>query len=375
MNRLILIIDPRNLIFGNTSTLSRHKIYSEALLKVTQDGFRLGVISFHSQKSFSIELIDNLYSIKIPRSLIFRRHVQKRFATEYSALFDTHLLIAGDPWESFLSAVLFSKMIRRKTRIQVQAHGDIGNRMWITLNWRNRIRSLFASFTLKSAKEIRATTELQAKQLSSQYGVDPKRIIVVPVPSFYFSDEIVLTLKSARPNTLGLVGRIEHDRGLDTFVGLIRKLAQVNHNFSVVVVGSGNSRDKLENELAQFLPPSRISFLGNIDPVNMREAWNKLGVLVSCAPAESYGRAMRESLVHGIPVWATESSGAIDLLKTAEDGMEILNITASAEELNEAFGKLLDRSIDARLQAALVNSDQQVISKLVSSWLEAPVSG
>ena len=375
MKKLILIIDPRNLIFGNPSTLSRHKVYSEMLLKVTHDGFKLGVISFHSQKSFSIDLIDNIYSIKIPRSLIFRKHVQKRFANEYSALFDTHLLIAGDPWESFLSAILFSKMIRKKTRIQVQAHGDIGNRIWITLNWRNRIRSLLASLTLKSATEIRATTELQAKQLSSQYGVDPKRIFVIPVPSFYFSDEIAPTLKSARPNTLGLVGRIDQDRGLDTFVGLIRKLAQVNHNFSVVVVGSGNSRDKLENELAQFLPQSRISFLGNIDPVNMREAWNKLGVLVSCAPAESYGRAMRESLVHGIPVWATQSSGATDLFKTAGDGMEILKITASAEELNEAFGKLLDRSIDARLQAALVNSDQQVISKLVSSWLEAPVSG
>lgn len=375
VNKLILIIDPRNLIFGNTSTLSRHKVYSEILSKVTQDGLKLGVISFHSRKSFSIELIDNLYSIKIPRSLIFRRHIQNRFTTEYNVLFDTHLLIAGDPWESFLSAVLFSKMIRRKTRIQVQAHGDIGNRIWITLNWRNRIRSLFASLSLKCATEIRATTELQAIHLSSQYGVDPKKIFVIPVPSFYFSDEMALTLKSARPNTLGLVGRIEHDRGLDTFVTLTRKLAQVNHNFSVVIVGSGNSRDKLENELAQFLPQSRISFLGNINPVNMREAWNKLGVLVSCAPAESYGRAMRESLVHGVPVWATQSSGAIELFKTAGGGMEILNITASSEELDETFGKLLERTIDARLQAALVNSDQEVISKLVSSWLEAPVSG
>ena len=374
MIKLILIIDPRNLIFGNASTLNRHKVYSEFLMKVTQDGLKLGVISFHSRSGFSIELIDNLYSIKIPRDLIFRRQVQKRFVSEYNALFNTYLLIAGDPWESFLSAVLFSKMTSRNSRIQVQAHGDIGNRLWINLNWRNKIRSYFAYLTLKSATEIRATTELQAKQLTSHYGVDPKKIIVIPVPSFYFSDAVAPTLNSARPNTLGLVGRIEHDRGLDTFVELIKKLAQVNHDFSVVLVGSGNSRDKLENELARFLPQNRISFLGNFDPVNMREAWNKLGVLVSCAPAESYGRAMRESLVHGIPVWATQSSGAIDLFKIAGDGMEILDVTDSAEELNETFGQLLDRSIDARLQAALVKSDHQVISKLVSSWLAAPVS-
>jgi glycosyltransferase involved in cell wall biosynthesis len=373
--KLILIVDPRNLIFGNVSTLNRHKVYSETLTRVSQDGLKLGVISFRSRKSFSIELVDNLYSIKISKSLIFQRKARKSFASEYKALFNTHLLIAGDPWESFLSAVLFSKMTSRNSRIQVQAHGDIGNRLWINLNWRNRIRSLIAFLSLRFATEIRATTELQAKQLTTQYGVDPKRIFVVPVPSFYFSDEVALTLNSTRPNSLGLVGRIEHDRGLDTFVELTRKLAQVNQDFSVVVVGSGNSRDKLENKLAQFLHPSRISFLGNIDPVNMYKAWNKLGVLVSCAPAESYGRAMRESLVHGIPVWATESSGAIDLFKTASDGMEILNLRDSAEELNETYGQLLVRSIDASLQMELLKSDQQVISNLVSSWLESPVNG
>jgi glycosyltransferase involved in cell wall biosynthesis len=373
--KLILIADPRNLIFGNASTLNRHKVYSEILMKTSKDGLKLGVISFQSRKGFSIELIDNLYSIKISRSLIFQRQDRKSFAREYKALFNTHLLIAGDPWESFLSAFLFSKMTSSNSRIQVQAHGDIGNRDWINLNWRNRIRSLIAFLSLRFATEIRATTELQAKQLTSQYGVDSRRILVVPVPSFYFSDEVALTLNSARPNSLGLVGRIEQDRGLDTFVELTRKLAQVNQDFSVVVVGSGNSRDKLENKLAQFLPPSRISFLGNIDPVNMHEAWNKLGVLVSCAPTESYGRAMRESIVHGVPVWATQSSGAIDLFKTARDGMELLNLTDSAQVLNETYGQLLVRSIDASLQIELLKSDQQVIADLVSSWLEPPVKG
>lgn len=281
MINLVLIIDPRNLIFGNVSTLNRHRVYSETLTKVTQDRLKLGVISFQSREGFSIELIDNMYSIKISKSLIFHRRAWQSFVIKYQALFNTHLLIAGDPWESFLSAVLFSRMTGRNSRIQVQAHGDIGNRLWINLNWRNRIRSLVAFLTLRFASEIRATTELQAKQLTSQYGVDPKKIFVVPVPSFYFSHDVALTLNSARPNSLGLVGRIEQDRGLDTFVELAKKLAQVNQDFSVVVVGSGNSRDKLENKLGQFLPPSRISFLGNMDPAHMYKAWNKLGVLVS----------------------------------------------------------------------------------------------
>ena len=372
MINLILIVDPRNLVFGNSSTLNRHKAYSESLKNDTQDKFRLGVISFHSQNEFSIDLIDKLYRIKIPRNLLFSKKTQKRFTMHYREMFNTHLLIAGDPWESFLSAVLFSKMIKSHPRIQVQAHGDFGNRAWINLNWRNRIRSLIASSSLKFAPEIRATTELQANKLTEKYGVERGKIQVIPVPSIYSRDEIAPALTTSRPGTLGLVGRIEEDRGLNNFVELTRKLANVNHDFSIVVVGSGSSSDKLKNDLERYLPLSRISFLGNIDPVNMSRAWNKLGVLVSCAPAESYGRAMRESLVHGVPVWATRSSGAMDLFKTARDGMEILNLADSAEDLNETFNQLLARSIDGDLQTALLKSDRQLISRLISSWVASP---
>ncbi len=373
MINLILIVDPRNLIFGNPSTLVRHKVYSESLINLAQNRFRLGVISFHSQADFVIELVDNLYLIKIPKSLIIRRRTQRRFTRKYKSLFNTHLLIAGDPWESFLSAALFSRIIASNPRIQVQAHGDIGNRVWINLNWRNRIRSYFAYFSLKSATEIRATTELQANQLTSQYGVDRDKVFVIPVPSFYFGDEIMPKLNSVRPNALGLVGRIDHDRGLDNFVELTRKLVQVNQNFSIVVVGSGHLREKLEADLRQYLRRNRILFLGNIDPVIMHKVWDKIGVLVSCAPAESYGRAMRESLVHGIPVWAIKSSGAIDLAQTAGNSMKFLDLADSAEELNSTFEHLLKQSVDVRLQKVLVESDQELIYKLVSSWVTSPV--
>lgn len=372
MINIVLVVDPRNLVFGNSSTLSRHMAYSESLKNDTQGKFGLGVVTFHSQKDFSIDFIDNLYTIKIPRNLLFRKRTKKCFIMQYREMFNTHLLIAGDPWESFLSAVLFAKMIESNPRIQVQAHGDFGNEEWINLNWRNRIRSLILSSSLKFAPEIRATTELQADQLTTKYRVARGKIQVIPVPSFYSRDEVAPTLTTSRPGTLGLVGRIGEDRGLDNFVELTRKLAYVNHDFSVVVVGSGDLSDKLRIDLERYLPPYRITFLGNIDSVNMSWAWNKIGVLVSCAPAESYGRAMRESLVHGVPVWATRSSGAMDLLKTARDGMEILDLADSAEDLNETFNLLLARSIDVGLRTALFNSDRNLISRLISSWVASP---
>ena len=369
MVNLILIVDPRNLILGNPSTLKRHLFYAGALSKLTNESFKLGVMTFHSRSDYSIESIEHLYVIKVPKGILLRRRTLKRFIRHFKEMFKTHLLVAGDPWESFLASVLFSKMIRSSLRIQVQVHGDIGNRLWISNNWRNRIRSVVSFATLKFATEIRATSDLQANLLSKSYRVDREKIRVIPVPSFYLYDDLVSNSTSVRPKSLGLVGRIEHDRGLDSFVELTVKLAKVNPIFSIVVVGSGGLRFKLEKSLGQHLPSSRIAFLGELDPANMEAAWNLVGVLVSCAPTESYGRAMRESLANGIPVWATPSSGSIELSRSVGNGLEFLNLSDSPEVLNSKFEQLIVRDVDESLRKELINADRELITELIFNWV------
>jgi glycosyltransferase involved in cell wall biosynthesis len=371
MVNLILIVDPRNLILGNPSTLKRHLFYAEALSNLTDKSFKLGVITIHSRNDDLIEPIEHLYSIKVPKSILFRHRTLKSFIRHFKEMFRTQLLVAGDPWESFLASVMFSKMIRSSLRIQVQVHGDIGNRLWISHNWRNRIRSVVSFATLRFATEIRATSDLQANLLSKSYRVDRKKIRVIPVPSFYLYDDSVTNSTPVRPKSLGLVGRIEHDRGLDSFVELTVKLAKVNPDFSVVVVGSGNLRSKLEKDLEQHLPLNRIAFTGELDPANMQVAWNLVGVLVSCAPAESYGRVMRESLANGVPVWATPSSGSIELFQSAGHGMKILDLSDSPEVLNRIFEQLLVYEVDEKVRKQLIDKDRELIPKLLLSWVSS----
>ena len=369
MVELVLIVDPRNLILGNPSTLNRHLVYAEELNKLSNGTVRLGVITFHSQKDFLIDSIENLYTIKVPKSLLFRRRIRMFFIYEFKEMYRTRLLVAGDPWESLFASVLFSKLIGTKLRIQVQAHGDIGNQLWISQNWRNRLRSLLTFATLRIASEVRATSEIQAAQLSKRYNVDRRNIRVIPVPSFYLNDGIFTKSRAARPKSLGLVGRIEQDRGLNTFLELTAKLAKVNPIFSIVIVGSGKLRRKFEKDLQQHLPSNRITFLGELDPAYMQVGWNLVGVLVSCAPTESYGRAMRESIANGIPVWATPSSGSIELSKSIGAGVEFLNLADSPEMLNNQFELLLSRELDESLRSEFIKADHKLIRELIFSWV------
>ncbi len=345
------------------------------LKNLTNESFRLGVITFHPQSDYLIESIDQMYSIKVPKGFLFQLKANKRFMRHFQDMFRTHLLVAGDPWESFFASVLFSKLTRIRLRIQVQVHGDIGNQLWISHNWRNRIRSVVSFLTFKLATEVRATSKTQAAHLVTKYGVDSKKIHVIPVPSFYESNGNFPESKSLRPKSLGLVGRLEHDRGLDSFVELVAKLGKVNHDFFVVVAGSGKLRSKLQKSLELHLPTSRIKFLGEVEPSDMEITWNMLGILVSCAPTESYGRAMRESLVNGIPVWATPSTGSAELSKLARQGMRILNLADTPEALNKKFEELLVYDVDESLRKALIDSDRKLISELVSSWVPSSNNG
>jgi hypothetical protein len=62
--------------------------------------------------------------------------------------------------------------------------------------------------------------------------------------------------------------------------------------------------------------------------------WQDIGVLVSTAPSESYGRTIRESLAQGVPVWAFTSTGVTQLMDICPTGwLAIINIEDSPASL------------------------------------------
>jgi len=369
----ILILDPRGVISaGKNDVIERHSNYGKELAKQNKKiDYRLKILSA-STKQISTSNNNKSFEILNISKPTFNSYKFAKRAYKYieSNKVSVKLLVVGDPWESFWSAYFLNKFLNKNISIQIQVHSDVADPRWRRINPRNRIRYSLAKLALTKASSLRAVTKYQAENLVKAFGIKRERIVVVPVPITVVSKKVAL--KTDRPKTIGLIGRIHQDRGIWEFIKLVRILNSSAKDFKVVVIGDGPSEDKFLHKLESVIPKSRIMFLGQLPESELRKAWKRIGVLVSMAPVESYGRVMRESLIAGVPVWATPSAGVKDLMDNCKKGeVKLLDLSKSDASLDKDFRSLLKTKVSSDFSKRFIKENNTYAAKLAISWINA----
>ena len=366
----VLILDPRgNIAVGGKDVIARHENYAKELLTQGKTSrLDLKVLSAAvSAKNFNTGKNERVKTISKPtfNSYMFAKKAYKFIKVNN---LNIKLLVAADPWESYWTAYFLNKFISKKIPIQIQVHGDIANPRWRRINLKNRIRFSLAKLSLPKASSVRAVTKDQAENLVKAFGIKKERIVVVPVPITVASKPVAL--KTDRPKTIGLIGRIHQDRGIWEFIKLIRVLNSISKDFKVVIIGDGSSKDKFLLKLSSVIPKNRIIYLGQLTESELRKAWKRIGVLVSMAPVESYGRAIRESLIAGVPVWATASAGVKDLMDNCKKGeVKLLDLSKSDASLDKDFKSLLKAKVGSDFSKRFNKENNTYAAKLANSWI------
>ena len=370
-NPSVLILDPRgNIAVGGKDVIARHENYAKELFRQGKTSrLDLKVLSAGSSVKYSANG-KNKMVINISKPT-FNSYMFAKKAHKFIKInnLNVKLLVAGDPWESFWSAYFLSKFLNKKIPIQIQVHGDIADPRWRRINYRNRIRFSLAKLSLPKASSVRAVTKYQAENLVKAFGIKREKIVVVPVPINVLSKTVAL--KPDRPKTIGLIGRIHQDRGIWDFINLIRILNSSSKDFKVFVIGDGPSKDKFLLKLESVIPKNRIIHLGQLPENELRKAWKKIGVLVSMAPVESYSRVIRESLIAGIPVWATPSAGVKDLMDNCKKGeVKLLDLSKSDATLDKDFKTLLKTKVSSDFSKRFIKENNSYAAKLANSWIK-----
>jgi len=369
-NPSVLILDPRgNIAVGGKDVIARHENYAKELFRQGKTSrLDLKVLSAGSSVKYSANG-KNKMVINISKPT-FNSYMFAKKAHKFIKInnLNVNLLVASDPWESFWSAYFLSKFLNKKIPIQIQVHGDIADPRWRRINYRNRIRFSLAKLSLPKASSVRAVTKYQAENLVKAFGIKSEKIVVIPVPINVLSKTVAL--KSDRPKTIGLIGRIHQDRGIWDFINLIRILNSSSKDFKVVVIGDGPSKDKFLLKLSSVIYKNRIIYLGQLPESELLKAWKRIGVLVSMAPVESYGRVMRESLMAGVPVWATASAGIKDLMGNCKKGeVKLLDFSKSDATLDKDFKTLLKTKLSSDFSKRFIKENNTYALKLANSWI------
>ena len=196
--------------------------------------------------------------------------------------------------------------------IQIQLHADIFEKEWQSLSLINRLKFFVAKHTFKKATNIRTVSYVMMNELNRLNLKKSTKIFVTPVPLNLDSNEMIGYL-SNRPMSIGILSRLHFERNLKEALVIIKKINEINSDFKVVVAGTGELEDWFKSSLTSILGNARVNFLGEIKAEEMEAFWSQVGILLSTAKSETYGRALRESLCHGIPVVCFNTKASTDL--------------------------------------------------------------
>ena len=139
-----------------------------------------------------------------------------------------------------------------------------------------------------------------------QFGVDPA--LFRPVRQ-----------RAVRPFTLGYIGRLVPEKGLDV---LLTALAQLKGAWQLRIVGGGPQRQDLEQQAAALGIHQRITFVAQVPSTQMPAQYHQLDALVLPSLTrnnwkEQFGRVLVEAMASGVPVIGSDSGAIPDVVGEA----------------------------------------------------------
>lgn len=139
-----------------------------------------------------------------------------------------------------------------------------------------------------------------------QFGVDTERF----VPASY---------RPQRPFTIGYVGRLVPEKGIDT---LLEAIALLDGDWRLHIVGGGPQRQTLVERVAHLGIGERTLFIPQMPSTDIAHAYHQLDVLVLPSRTrpnwkEQFGRVLIEAMACGITVIGSDSGAIPDIIGKA----------------------------------------------------------
>lgn len=362
MNRVI-IVDVKGLIpRGGIDVLMRHEKYAVALKKIVPSS-DLTVISLGPKVEKNSILEFNLFTFRNIVGLVkCGRELIKEDATNT-------VLVCGDPWESFYVAKIMCLFALRRVPIQIQLHADVGSALWRSLRWRNRLRFMLIRWSVRQATQVRFVSSQQMRVFEKTFGAIDVESVVIPVP-IYIEPDIERNKKADSRNVIAFVGRLEIDRGLNKFLQLVSTIEKSHLFAEYWIIGTGSQEEWLRSEVARMGIVNKVTFFGEVFQSDLSVLWPKIGCLISVAPSESYGRAVREALAHGVPVLAQRSSGLLELEEEFNGNGLMFLEDDDAKTIVSLVDSAFDTVVPEFLSKKIADSADAAPNLLAMSWMK-----
>jgi glycosyltransferase involved in cell wall biosynthesis len=206
---------------------------------------------------------------------------------------------------------------------------------------------------LRRAGRVIAVSQAVADSLVAQAIFSPEKIVVIHngIDIERFARKQPEDLDRRTRFRVGIVGELSPIKGQDDFLKAASIISATRDDVDFIIAGedasrSGENRTRLERMIDELELRQRVRITGWAEGV--AQLLSSFDVLVSASHSESFGIAMIEAMACGVPVVASATGGAQEIIDEDETGC--LVPVANAEALAKSITELLnDRNRRQRL--------------------------
>ena len=294
---------------------------------------------------------DELFPVRTARTF-FSKHIQL-FAYDPRPIIRAlrshrpHLIDLGHEPYSVASAELLTLCgwFAPRVPIVMQTNQNILHNYPPPFNWleQRALRRIAAAYACSAT----VCEVLRAKGFNK-----PAPIIPFGVNTEVFRSRNASTQRSARPLTIGFVGRMLPGKGLNILAAALEKLK--SETWQLLVVGDGSERGDFEQRLTSAGLINRAVFTGAINFDLVPEQFQRMDILVLPTKttkriSEQFGRVLVEAMASGVPVIGSTCGAIPDVI--GEAGLVFTE--NDADGLAGAIRRMLsDEGLRERLVAA-----------------------
>lgn len=148
------------------------------------------------------------------------------------------------------------------------------------------------------------------------------------------------------------IGRLQYQKGYDLLLPIIRRLKDDGERCHLWLVGDGNQRFNLENQVKELNLLEDVTFTGFLR--NPYALLSKMNLFVCSSRAEGFSLVVAEALILKVPVLSMNCSGPNELLKDTK-----MNLCDSYEDLYNKIKEVIKgtRKIEVACKPSFLQID------------------
>jgi glycosyltransferase involved in cell wall biosynthesis len=217
-------------------------------------------------------------------------------------------------------------LLKRTGLIKQKIGSTVDDSVSICYQVQSKIREFAREKAIKKLDFLMVLSETVADFYKKRFDLNDNKIIVAPIlqkPERLRNNKKELELLANNylkkynledKKVLLYVGRLVLVKGLTLFINNIYELLKKNEDLRIVIVGEGDERNAIEQQIKKYNLEKSILMPGRFEGVDLYSWYLTASGFILPSIFEPFGAVVNEALIFGLPVLCSKYAGATSIM-------------------------------------------------------------